>query len=89
MKRKEALKTLKIAQGNLKATIEMVEEGRYCVDVSNQVLAVVSLLKKANRQLIEGHMYNCVMDVFDSEDVGLKQEKMSELVSLMTKADKL
>lgn len=32
----------------------MIEDDRYCIDISNQVLATISLLNKANREIIPG-----------------------------------
>jgi len=34
--------------GHIDGVIEMIEEERYCIDISNQLLAIISLLKKAN-----------------------------------------
>ncbi|WP_331667582.1 metal-sensing transcriptional repressor [Acetoanaerobium noterae] len=45
---KKALQSLKTAKGQIEATIRMIEDDRYCLDVSNQILATQSLLKKAD-----------------------------------------
>ena len=37
--RKKALKNLKTVRGQIDGIINMIEEGRYCVDVSNQIMA--------------------------------------------------
>ena len=39
---------LKTARGQVDGILRMVEEDRYCIDVSKQVLATIALLKKAN-----------------------------------------
>ena len=44
----KALNLMKTARGQIDAVIRMIEEDRYCVDVSKQVLATSALLKKAN-----------------------------------------
>jgi len=44
--KEEAAKALKISRSQVEATIKMIEERRYCVDVSNQIIAAKSLLKK-------------------------------------------
>lgn len=84
----KALRTLKNARGNLNATIEMLENDRYCVDVSNQILAVMSLLKKGNEQLLRQHLEHCVLEAFESNDNELKQEKIEEVMSIMAKVGK-
>ena len=48
--------SLKIARGQLDGILRMVEEDRYCVDVSNQLQATISLLKNVNREIIRAHI---------------------------------
>ena len=40
---------LKTARGQLDGILKMVEEDRYCIDISNQLMATQSILKKINR----------------------------------------
>ena len=47
--RKKAIQNLKIAKGQIEGIIKMIEDERYCIDVSNQIIAVQSLLKKAKK----------------------------------------
>ena len=86
--KEQALRTLKIARGNLNATIDMLEDDRYCVDVSNQILAVISLLKKGNEQLLRQHLERCVLEAFDSDDQKLKEEKIDEVILILSKVGK-
>ncbi|MBU3215360.1 metal-sensing transcriptional repressor [Clostridium estertheticum] len=79
---KEAMKILKISKGQIEATIKMIEDGRYCVDVSNQIIAAQSLLKKANLLILKQHMNHCVMEAFE-HDKG--SEKIDEIIGLLSK----
>ncbi len=45
--RKKAIQNLKVAKGQIEGIIKMIEDERYCVDISNQIIAVQSLLKKS------------------------------------------
>ncbi|MDD3027235.1 MAG: metal-sensing transcriptional repressor [Erysipelotrichaceae bacterium] len=78
--KKKALQLLKTAKGQIEATIKMIEDGRYCVDVSNQILASQSLLKKADLLIIKQHMNHCVKDAFEN-DRG--EEKIEEVIELL------
>ena len=49
--RKKALQKIKTARGQLDGIIRMMEEGRYCIDISNQISASTALLKKANQHI--------------------------------------
>ncbi len=44
--KKAALQALKTSKGQIEGIIKMIEEGRYCIDISNQMTAAQSLLKK-------------------------------------------
>lgn len=80
--KKEAVKTLKIAKGQIEATIKMMEDERYCVDVSNQIIAAQSLLKKANLLILKQHMNHCVREAFE-QDKG--SEKIDEIINVLSK----
>ena len=56
--RKKAIQNLKIAKGQIEGIIKMIEDERYCIDISNQIIAVQSLLKKANMQILKRHLDN-------------------------------
>ena len=79
---KNALLALKTARGQVEATINMVEEGRYCVDISNQIIAAQGLLKKANLLILRQHMNHCVKEAFE-HDKG--DEKINEIIDILSK----
>lgn len=80
--KKEGMKYLKMANGQLQASIKMLEDDRYCVDVSHQILATISLLKKANEAMLKQHMHHCVTDAFKE---GSGEAKIDEVLTLFNK----
>ena len=78
----QVTRLLKTARGQLDGILKMVEEDRYCLDVSNQLMATQSILKKANRMVLRAHMDCCVREAIDSGDPG---EKLEELATLLDK----
>lgn len=80
--KKKSLQALKTAKGQIEAAIKMVEDDRYCVDISNQILASQSLLKKADLLIIRQHLNHCVKEAFLT-DKG--DEKLDEVMDLLTK----
>ena len=56
----EIVKRLKRAQGHLKATIDMLSDGRSCVDVAQQLSAVEKAITQAKRSLIKDHIDHCI-----------------------------
>ena len=73
---------LKTARGQIDGIIRMLEEDRYCVDVSKQILAVSALLKKANLKIIERHIKHCVKEAFEK---GEGDQKVDEIMVLLDK----
>ena len=80
--KKQVSLLLKTARGQLDAVIKMVEDGRYCIDISHQLMAVEALLNNANRRVLTAHLKHCVNNARTEED---RNEKVDELIKLMGK----
>jgi len=80
--RKKALQSLKTSKGQIEGIIKMLEEGRYCVDISNQIIAAQALLKKANLLILKQHIHHCVKDAV-MHDQG--EEKIDEIIDILEK----
>lgn len=79
----KALQNLKTARGQIDGIIKMLGDERYCIDISNQILASQALLKKANLHILTGHLNSCVRTAMES-GIG-NEEKIQEIELLMTK----
>lgn len=58
----EIIKRLKRAYGHLGAVIAMIEDGRSCIDLAQQIHAVESAITNAKRELIQDHIEHCLGD---------------------------
>lgn len=47
---------LKIARGQIDGILQMIEEDRYCVDISNQLQSTQALLRSANQEILQAHI---------------------------------
>jgi DNA-binding FrmR family transcriptional regulator len=56
----EIIKRLKRADGHLQTIIEMIEEGRPCVQLAQQLQAVESAIVNAKKALIHDHIDHCL-----------------------------
>lgn len=74
---------LRTARGQMDGIIRMLEEDRYCVEISNQILAVSSLLRKANGEVLRSHLDECVRKAVHSGSDEERSEKIDELISVM------
>ena len=78
--KKAALMSLKTSRGQIDGIIKMIEEERYCIDISKQVLSAQSLLKKANMEILRGHVKTCVKDAVEQ---GKGDEKIEEIFKVI------
>ena len=76
---------LKTARGQLDGILTMIEEDRYCMDISNQIMAARSILDKANRMVLKAHMGCCVREAVESGNAEEKLEEISRLLQKLLK----
>jgi DNA-binding FrmR family transcriptional regulator len=79
----KTLNLLKTARGQLDGLVRMVEDDRYCIDISNQILATIAILKKVNIYVLTEHLENCVRESFDDDED--KDEKIHEIEAIIRK----
>jgi DNA-binding FrmR family transcriptional regulator len=77
---RNALAALKTARGQIDGIVKMIEEDRYCIDVSKQILAVSALLRKANSTVLRQHMNTCVADALSE---GNGTDKLDEIMRVI------
>ncbi|AUS96937.1 transcriptional regulator [Clostridium thermosuccinogenes] len=80
--KKQVMNLIKTARGQMDGILKMLEEDRYCVDISKQILSVQALLKKANLKIIDQHIKHCVKQAFTE---GNGDEKVNEVMELIDK----
>lgn len=80
--KRRLINLLKTSRGQIDGIIKMLEDGRYCVDISKQILAVQAQLKKANLKIIDQHIKHCVKQAFTE---GHGDEKVDEIIELIDK----
>lgn len=51
---------LKRAEGHLRSVIAMIEEGKPCLDLAQQLHAVEAAISKAKKELIQDHIEHCL-----------------------------
>lgn len=56
----EIAKRLKRAAGHLRSVVEMIEGGRSCLDIAQQLHAVEKAVGQAKKTLIQDHLDNCL-----------------------------
>jgi len=66
---------------------KMIESDKYCIDVMQQNLAVIGLLKSAHHKLMERHLNSCFKKAMETTD-NKKKKKMVEEILQVSKLSK-
>ena len=74
---------LKIARGQIDGILQMIEEDRYCVDISNQLQSTQALLRSANQEILQAHIRSCVREVLQTDAENPKLEEALKLLEKM------
>jgi len=80
--KEKTLVNFKKAQGSIVKIIEMVEANHYCIDVMQQNLAVIGLLKSAHQMLMENHLNTCFKMAMGSKSPAHKQKMVEEILKV-------
>ena len=79
--KKELMKRLRMAEGQIRGIQRMVEEDAYCPEILIQVSAVTSALNSFNKELLANHIKSCVREDIQAG----KDESVDEFVKMLQK----
>ena len=63
--------------------IKVVDEDRYCIDISDQLLASIGLLKSLNKEVINAHLEDYVVKALSSKNEEEIKEKANEISNII------
>ncbi|MEU0042881.1 metal-sensitive transcriptional regulator [Streptomyces werraensis] len=75
----DALVRLAKIGGQVQGVSRMVREGRYCVDVLDQIASVQKALDGVSRTIMRNYLERCVTDAIRNEDPLIYDELMKVL----------
>lgn len=78
--KEKTLINFKKAQSLVAKIIKMVEKDEYCIDVMQQNLAAIGLLRSAHRMLMENHLNTCFKQAFATKNKKKKEEMIKEIL---------
>jgi len=73
---------LRKIEGQVRGLQKMIEQDAYCVDVLNQLSAVIAAIEKVSLKVIDNHIRSCVAEAMGSKD---QQDKVDELTKVLEK----
>ena len=86
--KQKILINLKKANSHLANIIKMTEDGAYCIDIMQQNLAVIGLLKSAHQTLMENHLHTCFKNAMASKNEKMKEKMVEEILKVSKLANK-
>ena len=78
------IRKIRIARGQLDGIIRMIEDDRYCIDISTQLMSTLSLLKNVNREILQAHIRSCVKEALETNKENPKIEEALKVLEKMT-----
>ncbi len=81
-KKEKTLVNLKKSQSLIFKIIKMIEKERYCIDIMQQNLAAIGLLKSAHQMLMENHLNTCFKNAMAAKNEKRKQEMIQEILKV-------
>ena len=78
----KVLRLLKTARGQIDGIIKMVEDDRYCIDISHQLMATQAVLNTTNKEVLTAHLKGCVNNAKTQNE---RDEKIDEFIKTISK----
>ncbi len=80
---------LRSIEGHVRGIERMVENGEYCVDIVNQILAVQRALQKVNAMVLDRHLHTCVTTAIRGDDPDERERVINEIMDVFEATGKL
>jgi DNA-binding FrmR family transcriptional regulator len=80
---KNQLASLKRIEGQIRGIIKMIDDGKYCIDVLNQIKAAKSALVTVESKVLKKHIESCIKESLKNNDN--LDNKVDELLKIINK----
>ncbi len=70
----KARKVINMAIGSVAKIPQMIDDGRYCPEVIQQIDSVIGLLRSARTELLKGHLESCLAERLKTDKDGSIKE---------------
>jgi DNA-binding FrmR family transcriptional regulator len=88
MKDNSVLIGYKKAGSLINKIISMVENGEYCINIMQQNLAVMGLLRSAHNTLMQNHLNSCFKNAMSTSNESRKKKMIEEILKVSRLANK-
>ena len=88
IKKTDSLTNFKKAKSLLEKIVKMVKDDEYCIDIMQQNLAVIGMLRSAHQTLMENHLHHCFSKALESKQNKRKLEMIEEILKVTKLSNK-
>jgi DNA-binding FrmR family transcriptional regulator len=81
-KKQKTLINFKKSHTLLSKIIKMLEDNDYCIDIMQQNLAVIGLLRSAHEMLMENHLNTCFKKAMSTNNENRKKKMTEEILKV-------
>ena len=85
----DTLNRLKSIEGHVRGIQRMVENGDYCIDIVNQLLAVQRAMQRVNSLVLERHLHTCVTTAIRGDDPVEPERVIGEIMDVFEASAKM
>ncbi len=82
LKHEKTLINFKKVQSLMAKIIKMVEADEYCINIMQQNLAAIGLLKSAHQMLMVNHLNSCFKKAMQTANEQKKQQMIQEILTV-------
>lgn len=79
----EQITSLRRIEGQVRGIAKMVEEGKYCVDIINQIGAATNALRRVGESIFERHLKTCVSSALRGKSESERDKKIQEVLDII------
>jgi DNA-binding FrmR family transcriptional regulator len=80
---RQNLVALRRIEGQVRGVQRLIQEGKYCVDILNQIHAVIAALGRIEDKILERHFEGCVTKAVNGNSALEKKKKLAEVLRLI------
>jgi len=83
------LVALRRIEGQIKGVQKMIEDEKYCIDITTQIQAAINALHRVAEKVLAKHMEHCVVDALKGKSEQQKRQKIDEVMGAIKRLRKL
>ncbi len=83
--KKQITRLIKTARGQIDGILGMIEEDRYCIDISTQLMATQAILARANKEILLSHINSCIKNAAAEGDLDEKADELNKIIEKLLK----